>query len=48
MNGTMAPSGEEIGSAGPDWVVAEARERRFPASTRSDATRILVVIIASR
>jgi hypothetical protein len=48
VNGTMAPSGEEEASAGPDLVVPEARERRLPASTRSDATRIVVVIIVSR
>jgi hypothetical protein len=47
-NGTMRPLGEATAAAGPVWLRADARERRLPASTRSDMTRIVLPIFASR
>lgn len=47
-NGTMRPLGEATAAAGPVWLRADARERRLLASTRSDMTRIVLPIFASR
>lgn len=44
----MTPSGEATAAAGLVWLMAEARERRLLANTRSDGMRIVAAIVVTR